>query len=255
MLSRRDLIVNIFTATACLPTHAMARRLGRENISELQYPPPAPAHGMARGNPGNRGKPSPSDLRLARAIIDQTPHGPRAIDIAQSFVDRFSQANPAAISQRSPPAPPNPLIAVFIKPAGSLSVVDDPIPWCAAFVNFCIERNGGKGSSSASSQSFLTSPFTKVQEPQEGDLAVFTCYNPANGADMGLGHVAFFRRMGDGGQIVVVGGNQAGGQHASTISEKILQIGDQPVGRHLANGDYVKTRMRLNAYVRPLSLA
>lgn len=246
MLSRRDLILNIVAASACLPTHAIARRLGRENIAELQYPPPAPLNGTASAN---RSKPSSNDLRLARAIIDQTPHGPRAIDIAQSFVDRYARANPAAISQRSPPAPANPLIAAFIRPAGGL--VDDPIPWCAAFVNFCIERNGGKGSNSASSQSFLAPAFTRVQQPEEGDLAVFTCYNQADGADMGLGHVAFFRRMGEGGQIVVIGGNQAGGQHASTISEKILQTGDQIVGRHVANGDYVKTRMRLNAYVRP----
>lgn len=250
MLNRRDFIWNLAAVAACIPGHAAARRLGRESIAELQYPPPSPSR--SQGSPSvMRRKPSPNDLRLAHAIIDQTPRGPRPIDIAQSFVDRFSQANPAAISQRSPPAPPNPLISEFIQPSGGPSVVGDPIPWCAAFVNFCIERNGGKGSNSASSQSFLASAFAKVDEPEEGDLAVFTCYNPSTGADMGLGHVAFFRRIGDGGQIVVVGGNQSGGLHASTISEKLLQVGDQVVGRHVANGDYVRTRMRLNAFVRP----
>jgi uncharacterized protein (TIGR02594 family) len=248
MLSRRALLLDFAAAMISMPGYAFAQRLARESITLLQYPPPAETRRMPLQQ---RRKPSSDDIRLARAIINQTPDGPRPIDIAQSFVDRFSLINPAAISQGSPPAPPNPLISEFIKPAGGSSGENDVIPWCAAFVNFCIQRNGGNGSDSVSSQSFMAPSFSRVDHPEEGDLAVFTCYTMTSGADMGLGHVAFFRRFYRDGQIVVVGGNQSGGQHASIISEKVLQIGDQVVSRHLPSGEYVRTRMRLNAFVRP----
>ncbi|TCR89816.1 CHAP domain-containing protein [Rhizobium sp. BK376] len=248
MLNRRTFVLDFAAAMAGIPGYAVAQKLGRENIVQLQYPPPSPSQNLPHQE---RRKPSAAEILFARAIVSRTPYGPRPIDIAQSFVDRFSRANPAAISQPSPPAAPNPLISEFIKPAGRFSGQDDIIPWCAAFVNFCIERNGGAGSNSAWSQSFLAPPFEKVTQPEEGDLAVFTCYSPSSDADMGLGHVAFFRRISENGQIVVVGGNQSNGRHTSIISEKVLETGNQPVKRRLPNGQYVTAVMRLNAFVRP----
>lgn len=133
----------------------------------------------------------------------------------------------------------------------TLYLPNDPIPWCAAFINFCIRRNGGTGSSSASSQSFLSPAFGAVESPQEGDLAVFTCFSPTTGENIGLGHVAIFRCFEDEKHLVVVGGNQATRGHSSIISEKLLPVGDQPVKRRLSTGNVLATSTRLNKFVRP----
>jgi uncharacterized protein (TIGR02594 family) len=190
------------------------------------------------------------EIKQARDILDLTPTGPHPIDIAQSFIDRYFERKPAVISQQPPPAPLNPLIAEFFE-VTALYPLNDPIPWCAAFINFCIRRNGGAGSSSAWSQSFLPPAFDAVESPREGDLAVFTCFSPSTGKNIGLGHVAFFRRFEDERHIVVVGGNQATQGHSSIISEKILPVSDQPVKRRLSTGNVVSTKMRLNKFVRP----
>jgi hypothetical protein len=139
------------------------------------------------------------------------------------------------------------LIAEFLK----LTSPRDPIPWCAAFFNFCICRNGGSGSSSASSQSFLLPAFAAVDRPQEGDVVIFTCFSEPKGQNVGLGHVAFFRRFLDEQHIVVVGGNQVTEGYSSIISEKTTLLGDQPVRRRLSTGAIVSMRMRLNTFVRP----
>ncbi|MEF0942670.1 CHAP domain-containing protein [Rhizobium sp. BR 362] len=226
---------------------ALGAKTGRETIVQLQYPPPRIATPERRVR---RSAPTPTEIKQTREVLASTPTGPRPIDVAQSFIDRYFEHKPAVISQQPPPAPLNPLIAEFLE-AAALHPLNDPIPWCAAFINFCIRRNGGVGSSSAWSQSFLPPAFEAVESPQEGDLAVFTCVSPSTGKDVGLGHVAFFRRFEDEQHVVVVGGNQATQGHSSIISERILPIGDRPVRRRINTGDVISTMMHLNKFVRP----
>lgn len=246
MITRRTLVGLIAALPALKPDVLLARRAGREIILQLQYPPPRPASGKMTAK---RTKAVMADVKQAHDIIDLTPTGPRPIDIAQSFVDRYSRTKPAVISQPPPPAPVNPLISEFLK-VTSLHSEGDLVPWCAAFVNFCIRRNGGAGSASAWSQSFLPPAFSVADSPQEGDLAVFTCFNPTTGQTIGLGHVAFFKRFDDERHIVVLGGNQQTAGHSSSISEKTMAVGDQWVRRHLDIGGAMTVRMRLNTYVR-----
>jgi hypothetical protein len=123
------------------------------------------------------------------------------------------------------------------------------IAWCAAFANFCIERHGGKGSRSASSQSFLSQVFKRTKDPKRGDLVVFTCYEPGTEESIGLGHVTFFKEKVGDNQIRVVGGNQSKDGHSSIISERVMTTTERTVKRHLANGAYVDTAMRLNTYI------
>ncbi|MEZ2128841.1 MULTISPECIES: CHAP domain-containing protein [unclassified Sinorhizobium] len=247
MLTRRALVALIAAFPVLKSEVVLARKTGREVILQLQYPPPKPA---SRKPSAKRLKPIKAEIKHAREAIDLTPVGPRPIDIAQSFVDRYFDARPAIISQLPPPAPLNPLIAEFLKES-LLYPQDDPIPWCAAFVNFCIRRNGGAGSASAWSQSFLPPAFVAVDPPKEGDLAVFTCFSASTGKNIGLGHVAFFKRFDDKHNMVVVGGNQAIDGHSSIISEKTMTMGDQPVRRRLDTGAVVSAMMRLNVFVRP----
>lgn len=79
-------------------------------------------------------------------------------------------------------------------------------PWCAIFVNYCLEISGIKGTRSASSQSFRHSTdFNQLNPgPALGAIAVFY----RGGRNSGLGHVGFY--CGErNGAIWVLGGNES----------------------------------------------
>lgn len=78
-------------------------------------------------------------------------------------------------------------------------------PWCAAYVNYQLERNGVKGSGSAMADSFLNwgAP-VDVNNIQPGDVIV---------GDYGGGsrsHVMFAVGTPKGGYVDIIGGNQSG---------------------------------------------
>ncbi len=75
--------------------------------------------------------------------------------------------------------------------------------WCAGAVNAAIQETGGKGTNSLAARSFMDwgSP---VDNPQKGDVAVFSRGDPSSGQ----GHVGFFDGFNDDGTIRVLGGNQ-----------------------------------------------
>jgi uncharacterized protein (TIGR02594 family) len=75
--------------------------------------------------------------------------------------------------------------------------------WCAAFVNATLGKAGMKGTGSNMARSFMEWG-QGVDEPQRGDLAVFTRGDP-NGP---YGHVGFFDGYNEDGTIRVLGGNQ-----------------------------------------------
>lgn len=75
--------------------------------------------------------------------------------------------------------------------------------WCAAFVNSTLQQAGYEGTGSNMARSFLEWG-QEVQQPQRGDLAVFSRGDP-NGP---FGHVGFFDGYNDDGSIRVLGGNQ-----------------------------------------------
>ncbi|HDU8609733.1 TPA: TIGR02594 family protein [Morganella morganii] len=77
---------------------------------------------------------------------------------------------------------------------------DDTVPWCAAFVNACLERAGIRSVRSDSSRSYLT--FGKaLKEPKYGCIAVFSRQRG--------GHVGFVVGKTESGLLLVLGGNQA----------------------------------------------
>jgi hypothetical protein len=120
-------------------------------------------------------QPSGEQIAKAKQILDSTPKGPSPYAIARSFVDRFFEKDPEAISQWPAPSAWNPVVKEFFS-ATSQRVNNDMVSWCAAFANWCIERNNKKGTDSAASQSFAkTALYKKTDHPKEGDLA----YSPA----------------------------------------------------------------------------
>ena len=75
--------------------------------------------------------------------------------------------------------------------------------WCAAFVNATLQQTGGQGTGSNMARSFMDWG-QAVDQPQEGDLAVFSRGDPSGP----YGHVGFFKGYDDQGNIMVLGGNQ-----------------------------------------------
>lgn len=78
----------------------------------------------------------------------------------------------------------------------------DSIPWCSAFVNFCIQQAGGKGTRSAMARSFLGWGI-ETKNPKEGDIVVFK-----RGQSKSKGHVAFVVEV-TPLYIKCLGGNQS----------------------------------------------
>jgi uncharacterized protein (TIGR02594 family) len=192
--------------------------------------------------------PTAAQLQKAQQIIDSTPKGPTPFDIAKSFVDRFFESDPEAISQWPSPSSWNPLVKEFFS-ATSLRANNDMIDWCAAFVNWCIERNNKKGTNSAASQSFVNQGlYKKTDQPKRGDLVVFTCYDKQSGKNLGLGHVAFFQESLANNQIQVIGGNQSANGHSSIISPRKFLTTPFNVYRHVG-GEYVPCVYRLNSFL------
>lgn len=75
----------------------------------------------------------------------------------------------------------------------------DETPWCAAFVNWCLEAAGYAAADSARARDWL-SWGRAVSPPRLGAVTVFS--------RDGGGHAAFFIRQ-DGSSIYVLGGNQS----------------------------------------------
>jgi len=85
----------------------------------------------------------------------------------------------------------------------SLRATTDEIPWCAAFVNFCLTQAGYKGTHSARARSFLT--WGKgLKDPVLGCIVIL-----ARGTNRAQGHVGFYAgRSLETGFIKILGGNQ-----------------------------------------------
>lgn len=96
----------------------------------------------------------------------------------------------------------NPRILAYHQ-ATSLRATDDETPWCASFVNWCLQVSGARGTNSAAARSFLTwGKSVQLNEAQLGDVLVFS-----RGSKSWQGHVAFYAGRA-GSAIKVLGGNQ-----------------------------------------------
>jgi uncharacterized protein (TIGR02594 family) len=220
-----------------------------ESFDQLIYPPLG-----AINQPEKFGyaKPTQAQRDKAAKIINETPKGPNPLAIARSFSERFGESDPRAISQWPAPDAWNPLVVEFFKSTAS-PANNDMVAWCAAFANWCIERNGRTGTRSAASQSFVDPKnakyFKKINDPDFGDLVVWTCYDDKSGKSLGLGHVAFVTGKPSGDSVPTISGNTSDDNHYSIIVEKPFSTKDRKVYRTV-NGTKVLSVMKLNSFLR-----
>jgi uncharacterized protein (TIGR02594 family) len=108
----------------------------------------------------------------------------------------------------------NPLITQFFAATDySGGAINDQVPWCAAFMNWCLWRAQYKRTNSASSGSFRCFG-APANPPQVGDIAVFK----NRGQDKpysGSGHVAFWLSQ-SATDVSILGGNQGNRIKVST---------------------------------------
>ncbi len=95
--------------------------------------------------------------------------------------------------------PSNPQIDNYLKSVGFPG--DDKIPWCAAFVNWCLQEAGIEGTHKALARSFLSWGY-EITEPKLGDIVVIR-----RSISRYKGHVYFYLDHGKG-WIYGIGGNQ-----------------------------------------------
>jgi len=94
----------------------------------------------------------------------------------------------------------NPRIVAYHQ-ATRLKATDDETPWCAAFVNWCLEVAGVAGTNSAAARSFEAWG-SKVSTPSVGDVVVLS-----RGTKPWQGHVGFW--LGENrDNVMLLGGNQ-----------------------------------------------
>ena len=79
---------------------------------------------------------------------------------------------------------------------------DDEIPWCAAFVNWCLEQSGVKGTKRPNAKSYLNWGY-HIGDPMPGCVCVFQ-----RGDKGWQGHVGFYLDS-DKYSIYLLGGNQS----------------------------------------------
>ena len=84
--------------------------------------------------------------------------------------------------------------------ATSLESTEDEVPWCSAFVSWCLEKAQVPSTRNAWARSYLAWG-RKIETPVEGCIVVFSRGSAS-------GHVAFYLGESDS-QIKVLGGNQS----------------------------------------------
>lgn len=111
----------------------------------------------------------------------------------------------------------NPRVVEYFTATDFMNKGDDEIPWCSAFVNWCMAQAGIEGTHSARARSWHEEGWgEKLDEPREGCLVVLKRPpKPENG------HVGFYAGMNDDNRIRLLGGNQGPeGRGAVNISNQ-----------------------------------
>lgn len=96
----------------------------------------------------------------------------------------------------------NPEVLKYFAETGHNWVKDDETAWCAAFVNWVLEKAGKEGTGRLNARSFLHIG-KQVSKPSPGDLVILWRESPLSWK----GHVGIFCRE-QGHYIYILGGNQ-----------------------------------------------
>lgn len=95
---------------------------------------------------------------------------------------------------------------------------EDEIPWCAAFINWCLKQSNIVGTNSAAAASFINWGVA-LTKPVEGCIVVirqkFKGNDKSTGSSSG-NHVALFQKI-ENNRIFLLGGNQSNSVKVSSF--------------------------------------
>lgn len=130
-----------------------------------------------------------------------SPQAVSPYQIAQAELDEDIREYPGAAT--------NPRIYLYHASTGHGE--PDSVPWCASFVNFCVEKVGLIGTNSKAARSWHDQGWGDdvTSAPREGDIAVWQRrFTNPDGTPGSGGHVGFIVSF-DSSTITVLGGNQS----------------------------------------------
>lgn len=142
-----------------------------------------------------RGKPGPKTKAAYEAFIRHKSEEPEWMVVARKEKGTKEYSGEAD----------NPDVVKYLKSVDTLSVSaqrNDETPWCSAFVNWCMEEVGVKGTENAAARSWLEWGH-ELTAPEEGCVVVLWRESPTGWK----GHVGFFVKE-TPAYIYLLGGNQ-----------------------------------------------
>ena len=128
----------------------------------------------------------------------------RALSVAPWLLFAYKEIGQAADSS---PGKQNKEVLKYLQSCSG-NFTNDEVPWCSAFVNWCVAQCGYKGTGDAVSTSWLNWPSGyKLSRPKIGSIVVMK-------RPHGTGHVGFVWNPNPvGKRIAVLGGNQSASQN------------------------------------------
>jgi len=114
-------------------------------------------------------------------------------------------------------------ITEYFEDATDLGPQPDSVPWCSAFVNFCVQKSGQRGTRSARARSW------ENWGEDAGDFVPGCIVVLPRGGDPSQGHVGFFAGFEDQGNVRLLGGNQ----HDSVSVQSFPTARDNFVSRRI----------------------
>lgn len=178
-------------------------------------------------------QPTADDLVSARAILNGAPIGARPVDVALYFAALEDRNTRGHFFNAQWPADYalNPIIAEFQSVVGAMPgrpASLDLVGWSAAFVNWCLQRAGYRGTQCGDAASFRSLMVADAL-PMRGDIAVFGDVD-ASGRLMNTGHVGFWLQdYGDTIQVVAANHRHDRGDRVSQAPVSRVRI--DPRGR------------------------
>lgn len=116
------------------------------------------------------------------------------------------------VHENSAPGQDNPRILEYLESTTYDGRLTDEVPWCSAFVNWCVTKAGLQGTNSASASSWLNWG-QKLDQPRLGCITVFNH------------HVGFYAGAA-GDRLLLLGGNQS-----NAVNTEHKDPGDGPAYR------------------------
>lgn len=180
---------------------------------------------------------SPDELQKARTIMARAPRT-TPLAVMQYFANLKDVNDQCEAYNAGWHGRWNPVILKFFEATDTPVPSDDNSFWCAAFLNWCLERCGYRPGTRSSSSGTFRGLTGATNSPRRGDIVVFR-----DGNSRCTGHVGLYLGR-SGSQILVIGGNQKQEKHYS-VNQKLLPVPGTSLRVH--------SYLRLSAIRPPLS--